>query len=258
MLAGEYLTSFEPTAVALITIWLALVGIRFRRSTLVLTGGMFLVAFYAMVAMTDHQLSLRALGLNASASWLSTIAFAIGWLAVMLAYSPVADRIATRWVAKPPNLRAFSALQESTIKLLLGIVVAWFLGGFLEELIFRGILLQSIEALTAPVFTMPFAAALAIVVAALGAGVIHLYQGLRAALIITQLSMLFGLLFVVSGHNLWAVILCHGLYDSIAFVRFAMKKSRYSQIEGARPARRRVARRYSFSKSPTTPPDRPA
>jgi len=225
------LTDFQLTAVALIAIWLTLVAIRFRRSTIVLTGGMFVVGLYTMIALIDHRLTTRALGLSASASWPSTIAFAAGWLALMLAYSPVADRIATRWVAKPPDLRTFSMLQQSTLKLLIGIVVAWLLGGFLEELIFRGILLQSIEALIAPRFAMPLAAAVAIVVAAIGAGVIHLYQGLRAAIIITQLSMLFGLLFVVSGHNLWAVIICHGLYDTIAFVRFATKKSRYSQVD---------------------------
>ena len=215
----------------MIVLWLVLVAIRFRRSTLVLTGGMLVTGLYTIVAMIAHQLSARALGLSTSASWPATIAFAAGWLALMIAYSPVADRIASRWVAKPPDLRTFSALQQSTLKLLIGIVVAWMLGGFLEELIFRGILLQSVEALMAPRFTMPIAAGVAIIIAAFGAGIIHLYQGLRAAIIITQLSMLFGLLFVVSGYNLWAVILCHGLYDTIAFVRFARKKSRYSQID---------------------------
>lgn len=70
------------------------------------------------------------------------------------------------------------------------------------------------------------------VVAAAGVGVIHLYQGLRAAIIVTR-SMLFGLLFVLSGHDLWAVILCPGLDDTIAFIRFANKTSKYSRFEDA-------------------------
>ena len=49
----------------------------------------------------------------------------------------------------------------------------------------------------------------------------HLYQGPRATVIVTQLSVMFGVLFVVSGYNLWAVILCHGMYDTVAFIRFA-------------------------------------
>ncbi|MGO9606883.1 MAG: lysostaphin resistance A-like protein [Candidatus Binataceae bacterium] len=184
-----------------------------------------------MVALASGEISLRDLGLDASGSWLWTIGFAVAWLALMLAYSPLADRLATRWVDKPPTLDTFRALQQSRIKLLLGIVVAWILGGFLEELVFRGILLQSIEALASAWLAAPMANGVAVCAAAAGAGVIHLYQGLRAAIIIMQLSVLFGVLFVLSGYNLWAVILCHGLYDTIAFVRFANKKSSYSRLD---------------------------
>jgi transposase InsO family protein len=48
---------------------------------------------------------------------------------------------------------------------------------------------------------------------------------------ITQLSLLFGVLFILSGPNLWAVILCHGGYDTVAFVRFASGKSRYAKLD---------------------------
>jgi uncharacterized protein len=201
-----------------------------------LTGGMFVVSLSAMLALLENATSLRLLGLTASMPWLTTIALALGWLVLMLAYSPLADLIATRLVAAPPNLRTFRPIQQSTATLVMGIIVAWILGGFLEELIFRGIALQSIEALMMPLLPMPLAAAIAIVVAAVGAGIIHLYQRLRAAIIITQLSMLFGLLFVISGHNLWTVIICHGLYDTIAFIRFATGKSRYSKLEAEAPA----------------------
>jgi membrane protease YdiL (CAAX protease family) len=171
---------------------------------------------------------LEDLGLGLAESWTRTIGFAISWLALMIAYSPVADWLATRWIAKPPNLRAFRAIQQSRAKLVAGIVVAWLLGGFVEELVFRGIVLRSMESCLGAWFIGPVAAAVAVCVAAVGAGIVHLYQGPRAAVIIAQLSVLFGVLFVVSKYNLWAVILCHGLYDTIAFIRFASKNSKYS------------------------------
>ena len=123
-------------------------------------------------------------------------------------------------------------IQQSRVKLIAGIVVAWVLGGILEELIARGIVLKSVESLLTAWLIGPVAAGVAVCIAALGAGVMHLYQGPRAMVIITQLSVLFGVLFVVSGYNLWAVMLCHGLYDTIAFVRFANKKSKYSNLDG--------------------------
>lgn len=192
---------------------------------------MFVCVVSWAVTKNAVKLPIQELGLSPPASWLATVGFAIGWLALMFAYTPLADKIATRWVAKPPTLAAFRVLQQSRIKLVIGIVVAWILGGFLEEIIFRGIILRLIEARVSVWLVMPAATGIAISTAALGAGIVHLYQGLRAAIIITQLSILFGLLFVISGHNLWSVILCHGLYDTIAFIRFANKQSTYSTLD---------------------------
>jgi uncharacterized protein len=175
--------------------------------------------------------SLHSVGLARPSSWLSTITLAIAWLLLMLAYSPLADKIATRLVAAPPTLNAFRALQQSKAKLVLGIIVAWILGGFLEEIVLRGFILQSVRASLTYRLPAPLAVAIAICAAAAVAAVLHLYQGIRAALIITQLSILFGLLFVLSGSNLWTVILCHGFYDTIAFIRFATKKSKYAKPE---------------------------
>lgn len=173
---------------------------------------------------------MQELGLSFYVSWLAT-GWGVAWLALMLAYSPFADWVATRLVDKPPNLAAFQILQHSRSKLIVGIVAAWVLGGFLEELLFRGIFLQRIAALMSGWLFEPFAIAAAICITAIGAGLVHLYQGLRAGIIVAQLSALFGILFVLSGRNLWTVILCHGLYDTIAFIRFANKKSKYSKYD---------------------------
>jgi membrane protease YdiL (CAAX protease family) len=227
-------TPFQQYAVLLIAIWLLTVVVRFRRSRVVLTGGLFAVGLYTLVAFVRDDVSMQVLGLSISTSWLSTIGFAVAWLALMLAYSPLADRVATRWADKPPTLGAFRTLQQSRSKLFAGIAVAWVLGGFLEELTFRGIILQSIEGLVSPWLVWPMATGIAVCTAAAGAGLIHLYQGSRAVITIIQLSVLFGVLFVVTGYNLWAVVLCHGLYDTIALIRFANKKSKYSKFDGVR------------------------
>lgn len=231
------MTSFQEYALCLVAIWLLIVAVRFRRSTPVLVGGLVVIALYATSEVARGSVSISELGLTGGEmSWPWTFAYAVVWLALMLAYSPIADRIATRFVAKPPTLGAFKAIQESRAKLIAGIVVAWILGGFLEELVFRGIVLKSVELLAWNWVAGPTGIVIAICAAAAGAGVIHLYQGPRAAIIITQLSILFGVLFVVSGYNLWAVMLCHGLYDTIAFIRFATRKSKYSELDSDRGA----------------------
>ncbi|HUO97936.1 MAG TPA: CPBP family intramembrane glutamic endopeptidase [Rhizomicrobium sp.] len=166
------------------------------------------------------------LGLAAPASWFATGAFAAGGLAALILATPPADRLASALTSVPPRLGAFRALQQSPAKLIAGIAIAWLLGGFLEEIVFRAMLLRWIE--THAGLPMPAASILAIAGAAAGAGIVHLYQGPRGALIVAQLSVLFGLVYVLSGHDLWSVILCHGAYDTIAFVRFARGKSKYA------------------------------
>lgn len=227
------MTPFQAYALLLIAVWLAIVVVWFRRSTVVLIAGMFVVSIYTLVAVIRGNATWGSLGLSAPGSWLRAIGFALGGLAVMLGYSPLADKIATRWVAKPPSLDAFRMLQQSRTKLILGIIAAWILGGFLEELIARGLVLQAIERMASPWGIRYAATGIAIIVAAAGAGALHAYQGLRAVIIVTQLSVLFGILFVMSGYNLWPVVLCHGLYDTIAFIRFANKTSRYSKLSAA-------------------------
>jgi uncharacterized protein len=219
------------TALLLTTIWLVLVVVRFRRSPMVLMAGLSGIGAYTLAAVAYGKVTLAQLGLGLPNSWLATIGFALAGLGLMIAYSPLADRLASRWFHKPPTLEAFSAIQQSRLKLIAGIVTAWLLGGILEELIARGIVLKSLELSLSTWLIMPVAAGIAVCIAATGAGAMHLYQGPRAMLIITQLSVLFGILFVVSGYNLWAVMLCHGLYDTIAFIRFASKKSKYARLD---------------------------
>jgi len=173
--------------------------------------------------------ALGWLGLSGPRSWLATVGAAVAWTALLLAYSPVADALARRRFPARPNLTAFEPLQQSRLKLAVGIVIAWVLGGLLEEVVLRGVVLQSVDAWLAPVAPKAVAAAVAVVAAALGAGVLHLYQGPRAVLVVVQLSAPLGVLMVVSGHNLWTVVICHGLYDTVAFIRFANRTSRYAE-----------------------------
>ena len=222
---------FQLIGLALTAVWLAIVGIWFRRSTPVLVGGLVVIAVYSLAAWIFGIAEPVDVGLNSPGSWWKTVLFSVIWTGMMFAYSPVADSIASRWVETPPTLDAFRPLQDSTAKLLTGIAIAWVLGGFLEELVFRGVVVNSFTTLLTPSLGEAPSAFLGIFVAAAGAALVHFYQGPRAMIIIAQLSVLFGLAFVLAGYNLWAAILCHGFYDTIAFIRFALKKSAYSNLD---------------------------
>lgn len=169
------MTAFQQTALLLTVIWLVLVVVRFRRSNIVLIGGLFAIGLYALVAFVYGKVTLDELRLGIAHSWLSTIGFTLPWLALMFAFSPLADWLATRWIDKSPTLGTFRVIQQSKRKLIAGIIVAWMLGGILEELIFRGIILKSVESLLTACLNEPIATGIAVCIAAIGAGLIHLY-----------------------------------------------------------------------------------
>ena len=223
------MSTFQETALLATAMWLALVAVRFRRSIPFLLLGLVAIGLYAIAAMLFREGTIAELGLAAPGSWLRTIGLASVWLGLMLAYSPLADWLASRIIAAPPTLEAFRAIQQSRGKLAAGIMVAWVLGAFLEELVLRGIVVKSVASWMTAWTVEPVAGGTGVCIAAFGAGLIHTYQGPRAVVIVTQLSVLFGVLFVVSGYDLWAVVLCHGLYDTIAFIRFATRRSKYSE-----------------------------
>jgi membrane protease YdiL (CAAX protease family) len=228
------MTGFRIVACVLILVWVMAIALRYRRSAPLIIGMLAVIGAYTLAALAAGVVEPRALGLGTPGSWATTLVAGAVGAAVLLAYSPLADRLARRVFPAKPDLGAFRQIRQSPVKLVAGIAVAWVLGGFLEELTARGLVLQSVDAWLLPVLPRAVAAAVAVVVAATGAALAHLYQGPRAALIVFQLSTLLGVLMIVSGHNLWTVIICHGLYDTVAFVRYASGKSRYAET-GPRP-----------------------
>lgn len=155
---------------------------------------------------------------------MSDVVIALTAAMVLLSVSPLLDRAASLIFAEPPRLDAFDAIALSPIHLAGGIVIAWVLGGFIEEILLRGVILSTVLEAGLP-FPGGVVNAFAVSVAAIAGGLAHYYQGPRAMLIITMLSMAFGGVFVLSG-SLWAVILCHGMYDTFAFVLHARRLRR--------------------------------
>lgn len=211
--------------------WLTLVAVWFRTSKVVLIGGLLFVAATAAILASRRDIAPSDVGLFSPDSWASVLGLSVGSAVSMLLLTPVADRLATWIFVEPPRLEAFRIIKESRLKLVAGIVFAWIAGAFLEELALRGILLRATRDLIANYLTEPAAVVFAVFAAAGGAFIIHLYQGPRAAFIIAQLSVLFGVIFVVGGENLWTVVLAHGFYDTVAFIRFANGSSKYSELD---------------------------
>jgi membrane protease YdiL (CAAX protease family) len=155
-------------------------------------------------------------GLGAPVAWPVTLAWAAGWLVVMLIATPVADFISGVLFRQRADLGAAPRLTPDRV--FAALLTALIVSGLIEETVLRGMLLRWVENQIACRWGLEAGIAGGIGAAALIGGAIRLYRGTRAALTALQLSTLLGVLYVLSGYDLWAAVLCHGVYDAVMFL----------------------------------------
>ena len=138
---------------------------------------------------------------------------------VLIPVSFAAKRMVMAITQTAPNLAAFQTIHGNFMALAVGLVVAWLFGAFLEELLFRGFLQNWLAQLFAgkggPAWPAWTGAVLATsVVTGLG----HCYQGMTGMLVAGFIAVGFSAIYLVNHRNLWASILSHGLYDTVALL----------------------------------------
>jgi CAAX protease family protein len=95
------------------------------------------------------------------------------------------------------------------------LAIGWGVGGFIEELLFRGFLLNRVEALLGG---NAWAMAVAVLAQAVLFGLLHLYQGAAGALFAGIFAALYGVMYCAFGRNLWPLILVHGVWNSVGMI----------------------------------------
>lgn len=113
------------------------------------------------------------------------------------------DRHQGRFDNLPGNLPVF----------LMWLALAWVIGGFIEEMLFRGAMITRFEQALKGV---PFAVFIAIILQAVLFGQQHFYyQGLVGAVATGVSAVIAGVFYLLLKRNLWALILSHGLNNTI-------------------------------------------
>ncbi len=108
----------------------------------------------------------------------------------------------------------FANLPGNVLVYFQWVAIAWIVGGFVEELLFRGFLISRFERLFS---SAPFSIAIAIVLQAVVFGHQHFYyQGMTGALATGTIALVSGTFFVLLKRNIWPLILSHGLANSLA------------------------------------------
>jgi membrane protease YdiL (CAAX protease family) len=128
------------------------------------------------------------------------------------AVSTINERYQNRFAAVPGNLPAY----------LFWLGIAWVIGGFTEEVLFRGMLISRFEKLFS---FAPFGIFLAVIMQAIIFGQQHFYyQGLNGALATGAIALVSGLFYLLLKRNLWPLMLSHGLANTLGLTLIYLGK----------------------------------
>ncbi len=174
-------------------------------------GKLLLIAIgWGLIRLRGERLA--DIGLKKPASWLRTIVLGIVFAAILFAAIYFSEKAGFR-----RDLSKFQAVQGNPELAIYGACYAFIGAGLYEEFMFRGFLMQGLA--------MCFGASrgawiTACIIQGALFGAAHAYQNPLGMAITGTLGVVMGVIVLLSGRNLWLVIIGHGLYDASRFVLF--------------------------------------
>lgn len=175
-----------------------------------------LLLFIAWGSLRVRHMAWRDVGMRRPEKWLPVVMVAsvaaVGYQAIdVFVIIPILQRLTGR----PIDLLQLSELRGNVPGLMVWLALTWTLGAFLEEMFFRGYLLNRINDVGGPQAT---GTSLAVVASALLFGAVHACQGITGIADNVLTGVLLGVLYLVGRRNLWWPILTHGAIDTVGFL----------------------------------------
>lgn len=144
------------------------------------------------------RLKWSDLGLGKPKNWWQPILIFIGlYVAFQLFARYVSPEIVK--LGERPNVSHLMSLKGNLPGLVLALMIVWITAAFLEELIFRGFLLNAIDKLLGG---NKWSVWISLVVSSVIFGLIHAYQGITGILVTGSIGFIFGLAFIINGRRL--------------------------------------------------------
>jgi membrane protease YdiL (CAAX protease family) len=173
------------------------------------------VFFWVSFRLRDGGWSMA--GLTRPKSWRKTVLMAFGAAAVLLLGSQLLIQpLAAHLWHRPEQASSLLKVPTFDWKLALrNLAIVWIFAGFGEETGYRGYLLTRAADLGNR-SKLAYVAAMLYVAVLFGFG--HVYKGPAGILDSTYSGLVLGGVYLLSGRNLWAPILAHGLTDTFVVI----------------------------------------
>ncbi len=159
--------------------------------------------------------SWTAVGFERPRTWKRTWVLSLAGAGVLFGLVRLLKGPVTRLTGRPLDISLFEGLRGDPAALIGGLLIAWSIGAFGEEMVFRGYVLNRIAQVLRGSKTGWAAGAL---LSSLIFGLGHIYQGPTGVILSSTAGLVYCGAYVLDGRRLWAPVLIHGLYDSTAFL----------------------------------------
>ena len=185
-------------------------GMAFRPDAFLYTA---LLVFLILLFIPKGRRFIRSLGFRHQDNWLKTIAIAAAGYAAVLGAQTIAAAILPE-IFNPDDPGYYADLVGNTALYVFSLISGVVIGGFVEEMIFRGFLLTRLI----KIYGKSNRAILSIVaVTSLAFGLMHISQSLGSAIATGIFSLIASLIFVKTRCNLWLIILMHSVNNIVTF-----------------------------------------
>ncbi|KAA3636187.1 MAG: CPBP family intramembrane metalloprotease [Calditrichaeota bacterium] len=152
--------------------------------------------------------SVKMLGLTKPKSFGKTLLLgAVIGFSLQMVFKVIFDPLFEQLTGSQIDLSMLEELPGNLPLYLIWIAIGWIIGGFLEEMSFRGYLIPRVKYLLGGGTA---ATVIAILASGIPFGIAHLYQGWAGVLSTGIFGILFGILFVLNKENVWLPIFIHG------------------------------------------------
>ncbi len=155
-----------------------------------------------------------------SGGWLRMLGRGVVWgIGLQILSTIVVEPLLTALTGEAADLGAFASLDGDAGALASMLLVTWGLVVWIEEGLFRAVLIPALAtALGARVVSRTPAVWIAVVLAAAGFSLAHVYQGATGVGATGVAGAVLGVLFVREGGRLWAGAVAHGVANTLALV----------------------------------------
>lgn len=180
--------------------------------TSILGSGLILYPL-ALTSLGIRKIEWKEIGFSFKDFKIKKIALGIG-VAILYHYLDqyVVDPIASKFA--PPGLPEIFSMKGNVSKLIIGLTLSWTTAAFLEEIVFRGYLINRFIDLIGETLLTKL---IIVVLTGIAFGFVHSYQGLNGAISAGFIGVFQATVYFINNKKLTIPIIAHGTYDTIGF-----------------------------------------